>query len=228
MKQVVSLSPAGERVGVRGSVALALACLALLGCPLKPPPGDVAMGQYAISASSGVVGYLSDGGIEADGGEAPVCQLMEVSSGDFTFDATLTRQSTSDVAWMTLNGYSREGTFDGQVLSTTAQANRVFATMACSKCSTRVVETITVAVLSRSQNEAVSSQCPENATTGGVPVDPDAGILAPGQAVQSYDAVRLCGELTTVVVALGLVDGGACAPECGGCTVRYQLRGDRR
>ncbi len=187
------------------------------------------MGQYAISATGGVRGFLFDPGpLEADGGRSPVpeCQRVEVSADDFSFNATLTRESTSARAFVTLNGYSREGTFDGQVLTSQAEANRVFA--ACSKCSTRVVETITVAVISRSQNEAVRGQCPEDALDGGVPVDPDAGIERPGQNEQGYDAVRLCGELTTEVVALGLVDGGACEPECGGCTVRYQLRGDRR
>ena len=188
------------------------------------------MGQYAISATGGVLGFLSDGGerLGPDGGPLGPreCELIEVTAGDFSFNATLTRQSTSERAWMTLNGYSREGTFDGQVLTTTAEADRVFA--ACSKCTTRVVETITVAVLSRSQNEAVRSECPENAIDGGLAVDPDAGTVAPGKTAQGYDAVRLCGELTTEVVALGLVDGEACAPECSGCTVRYQLRGDRR
>ena len=183
------------------------------------------MGQYEITATGGLRGYLPDGGTYADGGVRE-CELVDLSAGDFTFNATLTRQSTSDRAWMTLNGYSRPGTFDGQVLATTASANRVFA--ACSECSTRVEETIAVAVLSRSQNEALSGQCPENATTGGVPVDPDAGIVTPAQTGQSYDAVRLCGELTTVVVAVGRIDGGACDVGCGGCTVRYQLRGDRR
>ena len=92
-----------------------------------------------------------------------------------------------------------------------------------------MVETITVAVLSRSQNDALGGgPCPGNALDGGVVPNPDAGIFGPGQTTQGYDAVRLCGELTTLVVADGLVDGGACEARCGGCTVHYQLRGDRR
>jgi hypothetical protein len=214
----VRLPPAG--------VVFALGCAAWLGCPLKPLPGDQSMGLYAMSATNGTRGFLSDGGNLMEDGGAPECQLVDLSAADFIFDATLTRETTSERAWVTLNGYSREGTFDGQVLTSQAEASRVFAE--CSKCATRVVETITVAVLSRSENESVGGTCPDNALDGGVVPNPDAGIFGPGQTTQGYDAVRLCGELSTVVVALGLVDGGECDPKCGGCTVHYQLRGDRR
>ncbi len=189
----------------------ALLALAWLGCPAPIPPGDVAMGQYAMTASGAV---------------REACALDEVNGADFTFNTTLTRDSASQTAWVTLNGYSREGTFDGQVVSSQAEATRVF--VKCAKCSTRVVETISVSVLSRSQNEAANRVCPENPLDGGVITKLDAGIVPPGLTTQGYDAVRLCGELTTTVVALGIADGGACEPECSGCAVRYQLRGERR
>lgn len=188
------------------------------------------MGQYAMNASSGVVSYLTDAGpmFEPDGGLAPPpqCQLTELDGGAFSFDAVLTRESTSQRAWVTLNTYSREGTFDGQVLTSTAEASRVFEK--CAKCSTRLVETISVAVLSRSQSVAAGNQCPEHPLDGGVIVDPDAGIVVPGSTPQGFDGVLLCGELITRVIALGTVDGGACDPLCDGCSVSYQLRGDRR
>ena len=188
------------------------------------------MGTYAMTATGGELGYLGeDGGAPGtlDDGGTRQCELVEVTAADFDFSATLTRESTSSRAWLTLNGYSREGTFDGQLLRSEASASRVFA--ACAKCSTRVVETISVAVLSRSQFKAAGEQCPPDALDGGAAApDDDAGIQLPGQTPQGYDAVRLCGEIKTRVVADGLVDGGACDPGCGGCTVRYQLRGDRR
>jgi hypothetical protein len=209
--------------------------VALLGCPVAPPPGDVHMGEYAMTASQPVVGYVTDAGpmFGEDGGvlPPPQCVLREIVGDggvrdDFTFNAVLTRESASARAWVTLSGYSREGTFDGQVLNSVAEANRVFEQ--CAKCSTRLVETISVAVLSRSQFAATGDQCPENPLDGGVPVNPDAGVVLPGETTQGFDGVRLCGELTTRVVALGLVDGGACDPICDGCTMHYQLRGDRR
>ncbi len=199
-----------------------LLLLLLAGCPVAPPPGDVTMGQYAMSATGGAP-QLEDGGL----GRPPECPLLEeVRGADFAFDAVLTRHSSSERAWVTLNGYSREGTFDGQVLTSEAQANRVFE--ACSKCSTQVVETISVAVLSVSQNDKLGGVCPENPLDGGVVANPDAGLFPPGQTSQGYDAVRVCGELVSRVVALGQVDGGACDPQCDGCTVRYSLRGERR
>lgn len=203
----------------RGLVFLALV---LSGCPVTPPPGDVMLGLYAMSATGGAP-PTPDGGL----GRPPECvELTEVTGADFAFDAVLTRESTSDRAFVTLNGYSRDGTFDGQVLVSTAEANRVFE--ACSDCATKVVETISVAVLSISQDQAAGGICPENPLDGGVGAFPDAGVFAPGQNAQGYDAVRVCGELTTEVVALGLADGGACKAECSRCIVRYQLRGDRR
>jgi hypothetical protein len=192
-----------------------IAVLLLSACPKPTPPGDQAMGQYTLTATST---------------EREACELEEmVRDGggyDFTFDALLTRESTSDRAWVTLNDYSREGTFDGQVFVSEASASRVF--VLC-ECSTRLVETLSVALLSRSQSDALSGQCPANPLDGGVPApDPDAGILAPGPRETSFDSVLLCGELVTRVVADALPDGGACDARCTGCTARYQLRGDRR
>lgn len=189
--------------------------LLLAACPVVTPPGDERMGQYGITATSV---------------EREACALQEIARDgggyDFAFEAVLTRESTSDKAWMTLSGYSREGTWDGQVLTTEAAASRVFVD--CSECATKLVETISVAVLSRSQNEALQGQCPPNPLDGGVPTAADGGISLPGPSSTGYDAVRLCGELVTRVVAEGTQDGGACDPRCSGCSARYQLRGERR
>lgn len=192
------------------------------------------MGQYGMTARAAA--RLEDGGVrkefvELDGGprfnDAGMllgCELSDLTGEDFSFEAILSRESTSQKAWMTLSTYSREGTFDGQVLSTTAEANRVFA--ACAKCSTRMVETISVAVLSRSQSLAAGGQCPEHPLDGGVMLDPDAGIVAPADSPLGFDGVLLCGEITNRVVAE--VDEEDCPAQCDGCTVRYLLRGDRR
>jgi hypothetical protein len=183
----------------------------LTACPVASPPGDQPMGLYSLGAT------LSD---------RDDCALPEISGADFGFEATLTRDSSSEQAWMTLAGYSREATFDGQYFTSVHSAPRVFAE--CSDCETQLVETISVSMLSRSQSDAVGGQCPSDALDGGTPgIDPDAGIAGPRQTAQGFDAVRLCGVLRSEVVATGL-DGGACSAKCNGCGVRYQLRGDRR
>lgn len=185
------------------------------------------MGEYAMSATAGVRGVFRDGGFtpDAEDGSEPRCQLSEVTAADFGFNVVLTRDSASTHAWVTLNGYSRDAGFDGQVLNSTAEASRVFQN--CSGCRTRVVETMAVAVLSRSQIDA-GAACPPNALDGGInQPNPDAGIFGPRQTETGFDALRLCGELTTLVVAESFGDG-TCNPSCDGCMVRYQLRGDRR
>lgn len=198
--------------------ALLLSGLLLSACPVPTLPGDQPMGLYSLSATF------------SDRDESCILpELQPPNDGgtfDFGFDATLTRDSSSTQAWMTLAGYSREGTFDGQYFTTVHDAPRVFS--ACSLCETRVTESITFSMFSRSQGDAVGGQCPDDALDGGTPLpNPDAGITGPRQTTQGFDAVRLCGRLTTVLTSIGL-DGGACKSECSGCALRYQLRGDRR
>lgn len=196
----------------RGALlAVWLACAA---CPVTPLPGDQPMGAWAMTASDRVVACELSAFV-VDGGQ-PV----------LSFGATLTRDSASTAAWLTLEGYSRDATFDGQIFSSVGEASRVFAE--CRDCTTKLVETFTVAVLSRSQSDALGGACPQNPLDGGVPAPDDAGITGPRQTDQGFDAVRLCGVLATEVVALGTSDGGACEAKCGACTARYQLRGDRR
>lgn len=198
--------------------AAALAALVFCGCPAPVLPGDQPMGTWAMTATVANRG--------------PACELAELQPQtdggvtDFSFRGVLTRQSTTTEAWLTLAGYSREGTFDGQYFATSSEADRVFSDRDCSECQTKLVEDIYVAVLSRTQAEALGGRCPD-VIDGGVPV-PDGGVLPPGQTMQGFDAVRLCGSLTTSVVGTGTADGGACAPKCSGCLIEYQLRGERR
>ncbi|MFZ5443841.1 MAG: hypothetical protein ACOZQL_27805 [Myxococcota bacterium] len=195
----------------RPAALLLLGALALVGCPVAVPPGDVQMGTWAMTATNGVL----------------VCELPEFGDGgDFSFTATLTADSASTAAWLTLSGYSRAASFDGQVFSSVGEASRVFAD--CSDCTTKVVETLTVAVLSRSQSEALGGGCPDDALDGGVPAPNDAGITGPRQTEQGFDAVRLCGVLATELIAVPRTDGGTCAAKCSACTTQFQLRGDRR
>ena len=187
-------------------VALPLLLLAVA-CPATPPPGDQNLGVYGVHA--------------APAGRD--CQLAEVSAAPFDFQATLSRQSDGSGAWLTLSGYSRDAGWDGQVLRSTAAAERVF--VAC-PCGLRIVETVTLALLSQSQADAVGLACPPGPLDGGVPAPTaDGGITAPAFTAQGFDAILACGELTT---ELELVpDSGVC-PACLPCTTRFDLTGARR
>lgn len=166
------------------------------------------MGMYAVTATP----------VESQ------CQLDDVTPTELAFDATLSREPQSQVAYLSLGRYTRDATFDGQIFTSRGEASRTFS--ACGNCATRLIEVFSVAVLSRSQSEALRQQCPP--LDGGIPPPDDAGVLLPMQTPVGFDAVRLCGELRTWVEAQGLPDGGPCEAVCSQCQVRYQVVGDRR
>ncbi len=153
------------------------------------------------------------------------CSLSDVSAGEFSFDATFSRDPASGQAWVTLQQYSREALWDGQALGSVAQAPRSFSGV-CNGCPMALKENLRVDLLSLSQSVAAGGRCPD----GPVPlVDDDAGIHAPGPDRFGYDAVRACGSLSTTTLITGdLPDGGACDATCGDCTVQYRLTGVRR
>ncbi len=174
-----------------------------LACDAAPPPG-VPMGTW--SATVTPVEYA--------------CGLSDVSPEGFSFDLVLTHDTSSEEAWVTLNGYSRAATFDGQHLVSSAEAARIFTQ--CAGCRTRMSEAMRFTVFSRSQWEATGA-CRFDGTV------PDGeGITLPGRAAQGFDAVRLCGAMEVAVRSEGTEDGGACDAVCDGCLVRYQLEGTRR
>lgn len=215
---------------LRASVCAVL-LVVLAGCPpLPPPPGDEKLGEYTIAAEP--VRALDDGGVgelRADGGLW--CPLIDVVPAAFRFSATVTRESSTGQAWLTLGGgYPRDAGWDGQVLDSSAAVRRLFPS--CGGCRpTIATERIRFSLLSRSQSEAVGRACPANPLDGGVPAPPgpDGGITGPGQTVEGFDALYACGELE---FSVALQDAGApepdCAPGCDDCVVNYTLVGERR
>ncbi len=126
-----------------------------------------------------------------------------------------------------MQGNSREGAWSGQYFTSSAEARRVFPLL-CGNCRTPLEERMTLALISHAQSEAAGNRCPFDPLDGGVPVDLDAGVGPPSNGPLGFDAVRACGELATRVLSAGLADGGACAPECSACAVRYLVTGERR
>jgi hypothetical protein len=207
----------------------ALSCASTTACPFEtvvPPPGDP-IGYFSMRAEpatqpDGGSRLLEDGGLE--------CVLADVVLAGFDFDMALSREDVDGgaAAYMTLSaGYERPAEWDGQVMRSRADARRYFEE--CSECVTRVQEDIDVAILSRSQSEAVGNSCPVNPLDGGVPQPNDAGISPPGPRDQGFDALLACGELhTQVLVDEGLPDGGPCPEKCGACRTTYVLWGERK
>jgi len=197
----------------------AASCASSTACPfgtVQPPPGTL-LGAFSMHAEPASL-------------EPPVaeCELDEVVPAAFDFDLALSMDEDAGQPYVTLSaGYSRLATWDGQVVRSRADARRYFEQ--CSECVTRVQEDIDVALLSRSQSAAVGNGCPANPLDGGVPPPDDAGIEAPGQRPEGFDALLACGELRTeVLVDQGLPDGGPCPSICAACRTFYLLRGERR
>ena len=148
------------------------------------------------------------------------CPFTEVPDGGFTFDGTFSRyRNPGTQAFFTINTVVRDAGFDGQILTSELSATRQF--QACNCTATTVDETLRVALLSSSQDNALNHACPTNPLDGGVPgARPDAGIMLPSSMPAGFDAVRACGELLDVVVVPP--DAGC---TCSGCQLQYQVQG---
>jgi hypothetical protein len=153
------------------------------------------------------------------------CELDEVSDAGFDFEATFSRDPDAGLAWVTLSGYSRDASWDGQVVRSVAVAERVF--IACGGCVTRVVEDLEVSLLSSSQAGVVGFACPAAPLDGGTPRPDDAGVLAPRAISSGFDSLLACGELRTALDSSD-TDAGSCPGVCRACTSRFGLTGTRR
>lgn len=184
--------------------------IASFACVEPQYPGSEVIGTFDFTAGTSV----------APTSELPACGFAELPQESFRFSGTFS-QNPSGPIFFTLGGFDRDASFDGQVMTTTAQAPRQFG--ACECTDVTVEETIRVALLSRSQRNALSSPtCPANPFSGGVPAPNGDSITPPGPTDTGYDAVLACGELVDRVIP----DPARCA--CGECEVRYPISGDRR
>jgi hypothetical protein len=178
-----------------------------------PPPGDEMIGTFALHADP----------------TASACGLSDVPDGGFDFAAVfstwLPGSAFGDTAYVTLQGIPEAGHYDGGTLSASYTAVRTFAD--CGGCDTSITETMVVYLLSQSQDTALGDSCP--ASMADVPLNPDAGIVAPAPTADGFDAVRACGTLHDAVNAKldPLLDGG-CIAACFTCTLDYALSGDRK
>jgi hypothetical protein len=177
----------------------------VLSCAEEHFPGSEVMGTFAFTATAPPL----------DG----TCTFAEMPTADFAFTGTFSRNPDGET-FFTLAETDRAATFDGQLATSSQSAPRVFQDCNCAT-GTQVNETITVALLSRSQTDAVGGNCPPNPLDGGVP-PPGGGITGPGSTGTSFDAILACGELNDEVE----VTSSGCT--CGPCFDRYQVEGVRQ
>ncbi|MBX7114118.1 MAG: hypothetical protein K1X64_07260 [Myxococcaceae bacterium] len=197
----------------KGSGVVLFSAVAVVACNPTQLPGDEEMGKVAFHAEPYEV----------------TCELAELSRAPFDFEATLTHNKGTDEAWVTLNGFSRPATFDGQVLTSVQSATRFF--QQCEACSQLVVEeTLVMSLLSKSQTDAAGGDCPANPLDGGVAVPTgEGGITAPGTtSVGGFDMLRACGEVIDVVKAGPDAGEDPHCTACVGCQMRSVLKGARQ
>src|SRR5712692_10453644 len=181
---------------------LAAALLALCTCSNNPKISGEQIGSFTFSATLA----------------SNDCPFAAIPDAGFQFDGILSHDPSSSQAYMRVGNVERDAGFDGQYFVSLQSAPRQFAECGPDCDKTKIDETVQVAVLSRTQDEALGRSCPDNPMDGGVPA-PDGGVTLPGPNPGGFDAVRVCGELVDVVVP----DGGTCL--CAGCTMVFQLQG---
>ncbi len=186
-------------------IRLQVALLALVGCQSNPGIPGQAIGLFSFSATP----VFSDCALTA---------VPPIEDGGFTFQGTLSRDPGSTHANFLFGNVQRDAGFDGQIFVSEATAPRHFVECVCDPVV--VDETLQVALLSSSQDDALGHRCPPNPLDGGVP-SPAGGVSPPCPTSDACDAVRACGELIDVVV---IADAGC---QCPGCSVRFIVEGQR-
>lgn len=193
--------------------ALALGC-----APEVSYPGTEVMGTYAFSAQAPVA--------DVEG-----CALLNPDAGGtdegFDFEAVLSRDEAAGEAWYTLRETSHPASFDGQVFRVTSIAPRRFPSCVPvdaperTECAdVQVEETLEVALLSRSQNDALGGNCPDGAPEVGIPLPDGGAVTGPDTTPTGFDAVRVCGRMVDRMIPAE----GCCAP----CSVTHRIQGVRR
>ncbi len=153
--------------------------------------------------------------------DCPFAAVPAIDGGSFTFDGILSRDPNSTQAFMIVGNIQRDAGFDGQIFTSEAAAPRHFAECVCDPV--QMDETLRVALLSSTQDEAVGRSCPPNPLDGGIPgATPDGGVAPPCPSSNPCDVARACGELVDVVIP----DGGGC--QCSSCTMVYSITAERK
>jgi hypothetical protein len=197
------------------------AVLALAACPTSNPcPGDEQMGSYTFRTEE----------LAREN-----CFLAEIPDASFEFTVKFCRFRDGGDAFASIGGVPHPATWDGGTITATYSARRSFSECSCFTSpdpSTRqlgtliMTETISVALLSKSQNDAVGGDC-------SMPLLADAGVTPPGTVEGGgFDAVRACGTLTetTTVNPKPTAETEmdmSCKLDCDRCKLTYGISGDR-
>jgi hypothetical protein len=173
-------------------------------------PGDLVVGTFDFQAQAN----WARTDCNPDGGD-----FSRLVDGGFGFAGTFSRDSVDGGVWFTIEGFSRKATFEAPVQRYTTNHRAAAQLASCGEgCQgAEIEETMSVVVLSDSQDRAIASKC-ANLPDGGLP---DGSV--PGPTVNGYDAERACGELKVI-----FLPGKSANCKCtASCTAVYGVEGKR-
>jgi hypothetical protein len=191
-------------------VALPVAAIAIACASETVYPGDLVIGMFDFHAQAD----WARTDCKADGGD-----FTRLVDGGFDFSGTFSRDSVDGGVWFTIDGFSRAASFDApaQRYVSTHRAPAQIPSCGESCKGAEIEETISVVVLSDSQDESIGSRC-GNLPAAGMP---DGSV--PGPTVNGYDAERACGELK-----VSFLPGKENCKCVTSCTAVYGVEGKRR
>jgi hypothetical protein len=202
---------------LRRLLFLSLPALAVAGACVGDTvfPGDLVVGTFDFQAQADWARSTCDAG-------SP--DLKGASDGGFPFSGTFSRDSVKGEAWFTIDGFSRKATYTAEAQRFITQHRARAKLSSCDESceDSEIEETMSVVVLSDSQDRQLGSRCSNLATDGGLPAGPE--VTPPGPTLNGYDAERACGELK-VQFHPGQAAGCRCQPAC---SVMYKVEGKRR
>ena len=177
-------------------------------------PGVVEAGLFDFSAS------VAAAAPEANCGP-------DMSDADsFTFEGRFRLENNLSDGYFVYRSTHRAAWFDGQTMVSVHEAEHT-PVEGCEACALRVIETLEVALLSETQDEAAGGQCPCGASGGGIPSADGQNIFSPRPVPGGFDAVRACGTLQVRVEATPLAQQG-CPQACQKEALVYYVEGVRR
>lgn len=191
-------------------VALPVVAIAIACASETVYPGDLVIGMFDFHAQAN----WNRTDCKPDGGD-----FNRLVDGGFEFSGTFSRDSVDGGGWFTIDGFSRKANFDAPAQRYVTVHRAAAQIPSCGEnCKgAEIEETMSVVVLSDSQDRAIGSRC-ANLPDGGLP---DGAV--PGPTVNGYDAERACGELK--VTFLPGKENCKCVTSC---TAVYGVEGKRR
>ncbi len=191
---------------------LLIPVLALIGACVSETvyPGDLTVGTFDFQAQAN----WSRTDCKPDSGD-----FNQLVDGGFGYAGTFSRDSVDGGVWFTIDGFSRKGTYEAVAQRYTTNHRAAAQIPSCGEgCEgAQIEETMTVVVLSDSQDRSIGSKC-ANLPDGGLP---DGSV--PGPTVNGYDAERACGELKVV-----FLPGNKDCKCVTSCAAVYGVEGKRR